>query len=382
MPEIVGIYPNAPSSLTYIEDWEKSANDWVPMTEDEKTRARSLSLPRPRCPNIPEVKSVEELLPSLDNVARRPYSGGLWPAWGLKEGERVLVRLSNWHHPMGQSSFSCPHSGQRIGRFANCHFNNIVIEAVKRIMQRFKTDFSIEIQDKGPVPTWQGHDEAEYYQFRTKELASWIDDWEVMDAEGKWDKVIMGYGGPILRERRIKIQRMPFIVPEAVVSPCHMLPAEVLVAIDEWTWAAVRSAKTVHITDPEGTDFRFTNHNVYWSDDKRVYRRDHVERTYANNVPYGETYLPGHIWGRPPFFIPQEDGEGVIKGTMNHIAPYPRMEMKIKRSVITEINGGGIFGEKLRKIKAHCADTQYTGFNKPGIMQWFVPFPIMIFPSC
>lgn len=140
-------------------------------------------------------------------------------------------------------------------------------------MQRFKTDFSIEVQDKGPTPNWQGHDEAEYYQFLTKELASWIDDWEVMDTEGKWDKVIMGYGGPILRERRIKIQRMPFIVPEAVVSPCHMLPAEVLVAIDEWTWAAVRSAKTVHITDPEGTAFRFTNHNAYWSDEKRVNRR-------------------------------------------------------------------------------------------------------------
>ncbi|KAJ3540282.1 hypothetical protein NM208_g5132 [Fusarium decemcellulare] len=346
MPEIEGVYPNNPESLTYIEDWEKSSNDWVPMSEPELHRLQNLSLPAPRCPNIPKVESMNELLPNLEAVARRPYSGGLWPAWDLKEGEKVLVRVSSWHHPL-------------------------VIEAVKKVLAKFKTDFVVEIQDKGPIPKWQGHDEAEYYQFRTRELAEWIDDWEKMDKEGKWDKVIMGYGGPILRERRIKIQRMPFIVPEAVISDCHSLPAEVLVAIDEWTWSKVRECRKVHITDPEGTDLRYTNHDAYWSNDRTVYRRDHVEKHYSSNVPYGETYLPGHIWGRPPFFVPQEDGEGVIKGTMNHIAPYPRMEMRVKNSVITHIKGGGIFGQKLRKIMKHTAETQYSGYNEPGIMQWW-----------
>ncbi|KAK3896556.1 hypothetical protein C8A05DRAFT_39902 [Staphylotrichum tortipilum] len=266
-----------------------------------------MDLPHPRCPNIPPIKNVEELLPSLDAVAKRPYSGGLWPAWDLPKGEKVLVKMSNWHHPM-------------------------VIDA-----------------DKGPAPQWQGHDEAEYYLDRTKELAEWIDSWEVMDREGKWDKVIQGYGGPILRERKIKIQRMPFIVPEAVVSPCHQLPAEVLVAIDEWARKRIRACKRVHITDPEGPDLRYTNNDAYWNDTREVYRRDHVEAHYSAN----------------------EDGEGIIKGTMNHIAPYPRMEMTIKNSVITLIKGGGIFGEKLRNLAAHTGATQYSGFNPPGIMQWW-----------
>ena len=227
------------------------------------------------------------------------------------------------------------------------------------------------MQEKGSPPKWQGHDEVEYYLARTRELAQWIDDWEEMDRQKLWDKVIMGYGGPILAERSIKIQRMPFIVPETTVSQAHMLPAEVLIAIDKWTWSKVRAAKRVHITDPEGTDVRFTNHDMYWSPDRTVYRRDHIEKGWPSNIPYGETYLPGHIWGRPPIFLPEEDGEGVICGTMNHLAPYPRIEMVIKNSVITEINGGGIFGAKLRKVQKATAKTQYTGFNEPGIMQWW-----------
>jgi hypothetical protein len=347
MPEKIAVYPNKPGGLTYIANWEEAASKWVPMTIDEKKRLKTLTLPRPRCPNIPPVTTVEELLPSLEVVAKRPYSGGLWPAWDLKQGEKVLLRASNWHDPL-------------------------VIEACRQTLKKFGTDFKIEIEDKGPIPNWQGHDEAEYYLFRTKELAQWMDEWEEMDESGEWDKVIMGYGGPILRERRIKIQRMPFIVPEAVVSEAHTLPAPVLTAIDEYTWSQIRQSKTIRITDPEGTDLRYTNHDAYWSPDRTVYRRDHVERSYSANIPYGETYLPGHIWGHPPFFIPQEDGEGVIKGTMNHIAPFPRIELHVKNSVISEIKGGGIFGEKLRRIQEHCKDTQYTGFNEPGIMQWYV----------
>jgi hypothetical protein len=165
-----------------------------------------------------------------------------------------------------------------------------------------------------------------------------------------------------------------FIVPEAVVSQAHTLPAPVRTAIDESIWSQIRQSKTIHITDPEGTDLRYTNHDAYWSPDRTVYRRDHVERSYSANIPYDETrtYLPGHIWGHPPFFIPQEDGEGVIKGTTNHIAPFPRIELHVKNSVISEINCGGIFGEKLRCIQKHCKDTQYTRFNEPGIMQWYV----------
>lgn len=303
-------------------------------------------VPAPRCPHLSTPTRVADLLPYLDAVARRPYSPGLWPAWDLQPGERVLLRVTNWHDPM-------------------------VVEATRQILERYRTDFTVEVEDKGPIPHWQGHDEVEYYLARVKELARWMDEWEEYDRLGTYDKILMGYGGPILRERQTKIQRMPFIVPEQVASPAHLLPAEVLIAIDEWTWERVRAASTVHLTDPEGTDLRFTNHDAYWNQARTVYNRSYVERSYSQNVAYGETYLPGHIWGRPHFHIPQEDGTGVVAGTMNHIAPYPRMELQLDRSVITEIRGGGEFGRKLREVMADTAGVEYPGFNSPGIMHWW-----------
>jgi hypothetical protein len=307
---------------------------------------RQHDLPSPRCPHLPEVTSVDELLPFLDSVARRPYSHGLWPAWDLQKGEKVLVRMTSWHHPM-------------------------VIEAVELTLKKFEVDYTLEIEDKGPIPKWDGSDEVEYYLKRTKELASWMDEWREMDANSTYDKIIMGYGGPILAQRKTKIQRMPFIVPEQVASPAHQTPAEVLKAIDDWTWERIGKAHRVHLTDPEGTDIRFTNHAAYWNDDRTKYRRDHAERTAADNIPMWEDYLPGHIYGRPPFHLEQEDGNGVIAGTMNHIAPYPRMELEIRDSKIVEIRGGGEFGEKLRQVEEQTKDVQYPGYNTPGIMQWW-----------
>lgn len=99
---------------------------------------RRTDIPSPRCPHLPTVTTVEELLPYLESVARRPYSTGLWPAWDLQEGERVLVRTTSWHHPL-------------------------VIEAVEETLRRFKTNYTIEHEDKGDPPTWDGADEVEYY---------------------------------------------------------------------------------------------------------------------------------------------------------------------------------------------------------------------------
>lgn len=44
--------------------------------------------------------AVEESLPYLDAVARRPYSQGLHAAWDLQPGERVLLFVDNWYDPL------------------------------------------------------------------------------------------------------------------------------------------------------------------------------------------------------------------------------------------------------------------------------------------
>ena len=51
----------------------------------------------PRCPPYVDITHPDQLLPYLEHVAQRPYNHGLNACWDLKPGERVLLRVDNWH---------------------------------------------------------------------------------------------------------------------------------------------------------------------------------------------------------------------------------------------------------------------------------------------
>ena len=302
----------------------------------------------PRCPPFLEddITTVEELMPYLEAVARRPYNHGLHAGWDLQRGERVLLRVDNWHSPL-------------------------VIEACKRILERYECDYEVLFVDKGPIPVWEGHDEVEYYLARTKELAEWMDTWEAMEAEGRWDKLLWGYGGPVLSDARIKIQRMPFITPELLASPAHTMPYEVLEALDLWTWDRVRRAARIRITDPEGTDLNFTNHDGYYDPTRSHYDLGLVGETWKGNTKFGRTYLPGHVTGRPWLYLPQEESHGVVAGTSNHIGVVPWTRLHVENSRITAIDEGGEYGDKLRALMDRTSDLQYPGVPGSGLMRWW-----------
>jgi hypothetical protein len=303
----------------------------------------------PRCPDYRVAESVEDLMPYFDSVAKRPFSNGLWAAWDLQPGERVLLRVDSWHDPL-------------------------CVEAAVKTLEKFGCEYElVNAQQPGPPPQFDGHDEAEVMMDITKDLAEWFTEWERLDAEGLYDKVIWGYGGPILSERRIKVQRFPFITPEMVMSAAHTFPAELLVALDKWSWDRMREGRVVRITDPEGTDLTYTSRDEYWDDKREFFNPDYIRQYYPQNMAYGRTYLPGHIWGKPNFYLPEglEDGHGVVAGTMNHIGPFPWMKLTVEGSSITEIEGGGLFGDKLRKIADQTAGIRYPGMPGKGLLHWW-----------
>jgi len=301
----------------------------------------------PRCPPFLEIKNPDQLLPYLEHVARRPYNHGLNACWDLKPGEKVMLRVDNWH-------------------------SDLVIEACKKILEKYGVRYTIRSIDRGPVKQWVGADEVDYYLFRTKELAEWMDQWDEIAKKKEFDKVLMGYGGPVLTDTYVKIQRMPFITPEILASPAHAMPIEVINAMDEWTWTRIRSAKRVRITDPEGTDISFTNHDGYWDARRERYNAEIVGRTWEGNPEFGATYLPGHITGRPWIYLAgKEDGNGVIAGTTNHIAPCDWTQLIVENSKIVQINAGGEFGDRLRNVMERTKDIQYPGFPGKGLMYWW-----------
>ena len=316
--------------------------------QETTAHASSLKMRAPRCPDFKTATSIDDLLPYLDAVARRPYSTGLHVSWGLQPGDRVLLEVDNWH-------------------------DEICIEAAAKIFEKFGCKYEIKKKERGPIPLYHGHDEVEIFRDLTTELNNQMDAWERFDEEGRYDKVLWGFGGPILSERKLKIGRFPFITPEMVMSAAHTYPAELLHAIDEWTWDKFCRAKACHIVDPEGTDLWYTVHDEYFDSERRYFNPDHISQWWPQNPGFGRTYLPGHIWGKPNFFLPKgrEDGHGVIAGTMNHIGPYPWMKMKVEGSRITSIEGGGIFGDKLRNLEEQTKNVQYPGMPGKGLLYWW-----------
>lgn len=302
----------------------------------------------PRCPEYIAAESVNDLLPYLRNVARRPYSQGLHPAWDLQRGERVLIQVDNWHDPL-------------------------CIEAIKAVMEEFGCDYEFSVKDRGPIPTFSGADEVDFFTEFTKELGELMDQWQELERAGTYDKILWGFGGPILGDAKVRVQRMPFITPEMLASSAHMLPMEVLTALDQWTWERVANARRITITDPEGTDLSFTNHPEYYDEKREFFNADLIARWFPQNTQYAKRPLGGHIWGKPWVFLgpDKEDGRGVIAGTMNHIGPHPAIRMTVENSLVQEITGGGEYGEKLRAVQQRTADMQFPGHPSKGMLHWW-----------
>jgi hypothetical protein len=298
-----------------------------------------------------DAKSVDDLLPYLESVAKRKYvPGALHVNWDLQKGEKVLLKCDTWHDPL-------------------------VIEACKEILERYGCDYEIEKAERGDPPRFDGHDEVEIFLQITKELAHDMERWAQLDRDGVYDKILWGFGGPVLTEAKMKIARMPFITPEMLASPAHTIPGELLAAIDAWTDRTCRGAVRGRVTDPEGTDISFPLPDVYF--DKNDRSRWNLEKTaewWPQMIGPMSTYTPGHIAARP-FVMYDEPGidqiNGVIAGTMNHVGPYPRIEMKVEDNRITTIEGGGLFGEKLRTLAEQTKDIHYPGFPGKGIMWLF-----------
>lgn len=299
----------------------------------------------PRCPDYVEPSSADELVPYIEAVARRPYSMGLWPAWDLQPGERVLLRVDSWHDPL-------------------------CIEAAMQVFEKWGCPYEVITADLGPMPTRTGVDEIEVMAEITREVGEFMRSWKKLDAEANYDKVIWGFGGPLIHTKNLKIQRFPFMTPEMVMSKANTIPGEILVALDEWIWDRIRAARRVHITDPEGTDLWYTSHDEYWDADRSYFNDEAMQHWYPQSPEYGKTYLPGHIWGKPNFLLPPhlEDLTGVAAGTLNDMGPYPYLKLKIENTHVVDIEGGGGFGDKLRRIQDETSHLQYPGNPLKGLL--------------
>jgi hypothetical protein len=174
-------------------------------------------------------------------------------------------------------------------------------------------------------------------------------------AAGGYDVLIYGAGGsltatgerPAYRWCHLLQGRAPYYASGLVNYPQTLQRT-----LDLAGWRILTRARRIRVTDPEGTDLR-------WS-----LRRGDFELTKARMGL--DIVLQGHL-NAVPFGVPlPEDGEGVIAGTVNHYGLFPRAALRVKGSRIVSIEGGGAYGEGWRAAIDELKDVGFPGHPGPG----------------
>ena len=126
--------------------------------------------------------------------------------------------------------------------------------------------------------------------------------------------------------------------------------------------------------DPEGTQMHFEvteEESKIWA--SAAYLQGHLFLSpyqATGRFPYSSVDYPAlqKKWN-PPLQIKVN---GVFAGTSNHTGSYPRIEVQVKDGYVTEVKGGGIYGELWREFMKYpkINELNYPYQDKPGYW-WF-----------
>jgi hypothetical protein len=154
-----------------------------------------------------------------------------------------------------------------------------------------------------------------------------------------------------------------FATYEDLISRANSYPDELWRTIDLKVVDAFRDAAEVRITSPEGTD-------IGWQVTE-AQAELWVQGAFQSGHIIGST-IQGIRFGHPvDTFVREADTllstlNGVIGGVSNHTGYFPHIEVRVERGQITEIDGGGRYGELWREVVERYRSFHYPGFPYPG----------------
>ena len=160
-----------------------------------------------------------------------------------------------------------------------------------------------------------------------------------------------------------------------VMSKIGSYPADVWQLTEEKTLEPLAYVDNVRVTDPEGTDLSTDISEVQ----AEKWARGSYQRGHLYMFPNQATGRFGYsVIDYPAFqneWLPREPiakPHGVIAGTNGHGGFFPRWEVHFKDGYITEVRGGGLYGDLLREF-LHYPGTQeltYPFHDNPGF--WYL----------
>lgn len=305
----------------------------------------------PRMPSVQEPTSPEDILPALrtvvSRVPQRTFNEGL----GLKPGERVLIVTDSTISPILTEGF------QEAIRDAGGHVDVVSLEGYPLL------DDPLALVD-GPNTT------------------NWYPEW-LWNAANQADVLLclaffkfphtpnLPWGR---RAERPKIKARPVqweLPPDMLLNSSLMYPLELWDEIDEKTHALMAGARRIEIVDAGGTRLNFDLTEEDWVG---AGRRDSEEEGPASD----RDYTPGHLF--VPFPKSRKlEGEITID-SLTFGGPVEPTKLVVANRKVTEIRGGGTFGERLRQSFDEYKDLSFKGMPGPGA-DWISTFAMCTNPK-
>lgn len=159
-----------------------------------------------------------------------------------------------------------------------------------------------------------------------------------------------------------------------LMSQVPAFPADVWRQVETKTIESLAFVDRAEVTDPEGTAFGY---NVSEDNAKRwaqgVYQQGHLYMFPAQGTgryPYSLIEYP--ILGKT--FIPpaRPRVSGVIASTTSHAATHARMEIHVKDGLVSDVKGGGLYGDGFRLLRNYPGINEKTWPHAPEQGYWWL----------
>ncbi len=310
--------------------------------------AQSEDLEAPRSPKRYRVTNVEQLLPNARILVRRPWSWliGAQYGLGLKEGEKLLIVAGRMDPLVVQALTIAAHE---MGVTTDVIARNLGATLTRPFRE------NVNYEDFDPtnymavrgviarvVPSW---------------LATMIEDYDMVlgfQARGT-------HYGQVGKNLNIRSSSIDWSRAEQLASAAVSYPDELLEMIAVKTWQKYIYGRTIHVTDPLGTDFTFTLDDT---------NRERFKETRGMST-YGE-----HALDRPiahevhpdtePYLTANPDARGVM--VTQQIGLIPTIRLYVEGGAVVRVEGGGVAGENIKTALERFKNIQFPGYYPgPGI---------------
>jgi len=294
----------------------------------------------PRSPAVVEISSVEDLLPIVRTIVQR-QGYQMLEGLNVKPGMKVLMVTDTTNDPLVVEAF----------RIAIREAGGL-LESIELVGYPEMTE-PVELVDA---------------MFSNRWWPAWV--WSATESADlmlhmAMLKVPHTPNLPVSHDRS-RIVDLECSNRDQLTPEYHTFPRELRDTIDRKVWEVLGYAQRIEVTDAEGTELRCSVSKEEW-------QREVAKQEKRGGLPYQS----GHL--QVP--LPSTNLEGVLAtSSLTFGGPVPRTFCTVQGGQVAAVEGGGKFGEALRKDTEQYRDLRFSGYPGPGV-NWLSTMGICTHPK-